>query len=81
MVNVDVRFGSVSDHDTSPFNCQERVMEANQCSQRVPWNKGKIVGQKAPLKLKEVRAVRIRLQLAERVRDLALFDLGSLLLH
>jgi integrase len=43
---------------------------------REPWNKGKIVGQKAPFKLKEVWAIRIRLQLAERVRDLALFDLG-----
>lgn len=51
-------------------------MEQNQCSQRIPWNKGKIVGQKAPLKLKEVWAVRIRLQLAERTRDLALFNLG-----
>lgn len=51
-------------------------MEPNQCSRRIPWNKGRIVGQKAPLKLKEVWAVRIRLQLAERVRDLALFNLG-----
>jgi integrase len=41
-----------------------------------PWNKGKIVGQKAPFKLKEVWAIRIRLQLAGRIRDLALFDLG-----
>lgn len=41
-----------------------------------PWNKGKIVGQKGPFKLKEVWAIRIRLQLAGRVRDLALFDLG-----
>jgi len=40
------------------------------------WNKGEIVGQKAPFKLKEVWAIRIRLQLAGRVRDLALFDLG-----
>ena len=38
--------------------------------------KGKIVGQKAPLNLKEVWAARIRLQLAERARDLALFNLG-----
>ena len=51
-------------------------MEPNQRSPHIPWNKGKIVGQKAPLKLKEVWAVRIRLQLAERVRDLALFNLG-----
>ena len=30
---------------------------------RVPWNKGKLIGQKAPLKLKEIWAIRIRLQL------------------
>jgi len=41
-----------------------------------PWNKGKLVGQKAPFKLKEIWAIRIRLQLQHRTRDLALFDLG-----
>ena len=43
---------------------------------KVPWNKGKIVGQKAPLKLKDIWAIRIRLQLSHRTRELALFDLG-----
>ena len=42
----------------------------------VPWNKGKLVGQKAPLKPKEVWAIRIRLQMEHQTRDLALFDLG-----
>ena len=42
----------------------------------VPWNKGKLIGQKAPLKLKEIWAIRIRLQLSHRARDLALFNLG-----
>ncbi len=41
-----------------------------------PWNRGKLVGPKAPLKLKEVWAIRIRLQLAGRLRDLALFNLA-----
>jgi len=41
-----------------------------------PWNKGKLVGQKSPLKLKDIWAVRIRLQIASRIRDLALFDLA-----
>jgi len=41
---------------------------------RVPWNKGKLIGQQAPLKLKEIWAIRIRLQLARRTRDLALFN-------
>jgi site-specific recombinase XerD len=43
---------------------------------RRPWNKGKLVGQKAPLRLKEIWAIRIRLQLAERTRELALFNLA-----
>jgi integrase len=43
---------------------------------RVPWNKGKLIGQKAPLKLKDIWAIRIRLQLARRTRDLALFNLA-----
>ena len=43
---------------------------------REPWNKGKLVGQKAPFKLKEIWAIRTRLQMAGRSRDLALFDLG-----
>jgi integrase len=42
----------------------------------VPWNKGKLVGQKPPLKLKEIWAIRIRLQLANNLRDLALFNLA-----
>ncbi len=41
-----------------------------------PWNKGKLVGQKPPLKLKEIWAIRIRLQLAKRARELAPFDLA-----
>jgi hypothetical protein len=44
---------------------------------REPWNKGKLVGQKAPLKLKEIWAIRARLQLANRRRELALFNLAS----
>lgn len=43
---------------------------------REPWNKGKLVGQKAPLKLKDIWAIRIRMQLAKRTRDLALFNLA-----
>jgi hypothetical protein len=43
---------------------------------REPWNKGKIVGQKAPFKVKDIWALRARLQMEGRVRDLALFNLG-----
>jgi integrase len=41
-----------------------------------PWNKGKLLGQKPPLMLKEIWAIRIRLQLARRARELALFNLA-----
>jgi len=43
---------------------------------REPWNKGKIVGQKAPFKPKDIWALRVRLQMENRVRELALFNLG-----
>jgi integrase len=45
-------------------------------SRHEPWNKGKIVGQKSPLKLKDIWAIRVRLQLKERRRELALFNLA-----
>jgi integrase len=43
---------------------------------REPWNKGKLVGQKMPFKLKEIWTIRVRLQLANRRRELALFSLA-----
>ena len=50
--------------------------DANSNSQRTPWNKGKMIGQKPPLKLKEIWAIRIRLQLTKKVRELAMFNLA-----
>lgn len=45
-------------------------------SQFAPWNKGKLVGQKTPLRLSDIWSIRVRLQLAGRARDLALFNLA-----
>ena len=42
----------------------------------IPWNKGKLISQKPSLKLKEIWAIRIRLQIANHIRDLALFNLA-----
>lgn len=42
----------------------------------MPWNKRKLIGQKSPLKPQQVWAIRVRLQLADKVRDLALFNLA-----
>ncbi|MEH6592177.1 MAG: integrase [Halioglobus sp.] len=43
---------------------------------QAPWNKGKLCGQKRPLKLQEIWAIRIRLEMAEKSQDLALFNLA-----
>jgi integrase len=44
--------------------------------EQAPWNKGKLSGQKRPLKLQEIWAIRIRLELQKRVRELAMFNLA-----
>ena len=43
---------------------------------KTPWNKGKLVGQKLPLKLEQIWAIRIRLEIAKNIRDLAMFNLA-----
>lgn len=42
----------------------------------IPWNKNRRGGQKTPLKLKEIEAIRIRFQMADKAWDLALFNLA-----
>ena len=46
------------------------------CRTTVPWNRGKLIGPKPPLKAKEIWSIRVRLQVAHRTRDLALFNLA-----
>jgi site-specific recombinase XerD len=48
----------------------------DQKNHQVPWNKGKLIGQKSPLKLKEIWEIRIRLQMTKNIRELALFNLA-----
>ncbi len=43
---------------------------------RTPWNKGKLIGTKPPLSPKHVWSIRTRLQIEERIRDLAMFNLA-----
>jgi integrase len=45
-------------------------------SKQAPWNKDQLIGQKSPFKLQEIWAIRIRLQIDKRHRDLALFNLA-----
>jgi len=49
-------------------------IENNVIAKRQPWNKGKLIGQRPPLKLREVWAIRIRLQLSKDKKELALFN-------
>ena len=43
---------------------------------RIPWNKGKLTGAKPPLRQKHVWAIRTKLQIEQRARDLAMFNLA-----
>ena len=51
-------------------------MDTRDVSGSASWNKGRLMGQKLPLKPKEIWAIRFRLQLGHHTRDLALFNLG-----
>src|SRR5437762_3793652 len=42
---------------------------------RTPWNKGKLIGSKPPLRPKHVWSIRTKLQVEGRTRDLAMFNL------
>ena len=43
---------------------------------RIPWNKGKLIGQKLPLKPEQIWAIRIHLEMDNKIRDLGLFNLA-----
>jgi integrase len=45
-------------------------------TKRTPWNKGKLIGARPPLRPKHVWAIRTRLLIEQRIRDLALFNLA-----
>src|SRR5437667_149128 len=47
-----------------------------QASRREPWNKGKLIGAKPPLRPKHVWSIRTKLQVEGRARDLAMFNLA-----
>ena len=51
----------------------DAISISNPSHSYVPWNKGKLTGQKPPLKLMEIWAIRIHLQLGKRAMELALF--------
>jgi integrase len=55
----------MQNHDPIPFP-----------PKRTPWNKGKLIGPKPPLRSKHVWSIRTRLQVEGRTRDLAMFNLA-----
>jgi hypothetical protein len=55
---------------------QDEVIATPALRKRAPWNKGKLTGAKPPLRPKHVWAIRTKLQIEGRVRDLAMFNLA-----
>jgi integrase len=55
---------------------QDHVNSVPPAPKRPPWNKGKLIGAKPPLRQKHVWAIRTKLQIEQRRRDLAMFNLA-----
>ena len=55
---------------------QEQDKFVSIAAKRTPWNKGKLIGAKPPLRPKHVWSIRTKLQLEGRTRDLAIFNLA-----
>ncbi len=55
---------------------QTSNVHAGGTTTKVPWNKGKLLGSKPPLQIRQVWAIRTKLQVEQRVRDLAMFNLA-----
>jgi integrase len=55
---------------------QDQVSATPATHKRLPWNKGKLTGAKPPLRPKHVWAIRTKLQIEGRARDLAMFNLA-----
>src|ERR1700757_1443673 len=57
----------MNENEAIPFSSPPRCQ---------PWNKGKLIGAKPPLRASHVWSIRTKLQLEGRIRDLALFNLA-----
>jgi hypothetical protein len=55
---------------------QIHTTEGREKSQRNPWNKGRLIGSKPPLRTHNVWSIRTRLQVEGHIRDLAMFNLA-----
>jgi integrase len=78
---LNVCLPPVSDRESNIVPRRFRSMDDNANSilarpKRIPWNKGKLTGSRPPLRQKHVWAIRTKLQIEQRPRDLALFNLA-----
>jgi integrase len=55
---------------------QDSAEVSPRTQQRKPWNKGKLIGAKPPLRSKHVWSIRTKLQVEGQTRDLAMFNLA-----
>jgi integrase len=55
---------------------QTPITDGRENSHRSPWNKGKLIGSKPPIRTKNVWSIRTKLQVERRIRDLAMFNLA-----
>jgi integrase len=55
---------------------QDSVEASPRTQQYGPWNKGKLIGAKPPLRSKHVWSIRTKLQVEVQTRDLAMFNLA-----
>jgi hypothetical protein len=55
---------------------QDKETQAPPASKRLAWNKNKLIGAKPPLRPKHVWSILTKLQMADRKRDLAMFNLA-----
>jgi integrase len=55
---------------------QDQESPVTSAPKRIPWNKGKLIGAKPPLRPKHVWSIRTKLQVEGRTRDLAMFNLA-----
>jgi hypothetical protein len=55
---------------------QNQDTARQQRASKTPWNKGKLLGTKPPLRTRHVWAIRTKLQVEGRTRDLAMFNLA-----
>jgi hypothetical protein len=56
---------------------QMPITDGRESSHWSPWNKGKLIGSKPPLRTKDVWSIRTKLQVDRRIRDLACSILPS----